>query len=87
MWQVDLAVRRRFELASRANLQLRAEFFNVLNHPNFGDPVPTLIASTFGYSTSMLGRSLGTGRAVGGFNPLYQVGGPRSIQLSAKVAF
>jgi len=30
---------------------------------------------------------LGAGNANGGFNPLYQVGGPRSIQLALKVLF
>ena len=35
----------------------------------------------------MLGRFLGAGGAVGGFNPLYQIGGPRSIQLSLKLEF
>jgi hypothetical protein len=32
----------------------------------------------FGQSTQMLGASLGSGGQNGGFNPLYQIGGPRS---------
>jgi hypothetical protein len=84
---LDVALRRQFNLGERANLQLRGEFFNILNHPNFGDPDPSLTSSTFGFSTSMLGRSLGSGGSLGGFNPLYQIGGPRSIQLSLKLGF
>ena len=76
-------------------MQLRAEFFNIFNHPNFGDPGAgqqgfgtNLISNPdFGRSTSMLGRSLGGGGASGGYNPLYQIGGPRSIQLALKVLF
>jgi hypothetical protein len=95
LWQADLALRRQFNLTERVNLQFRAEFFNIFNHPNFGDPISSLSLSggklvagaTFGQSTSMLGRSLGTGGLSGGFNPLYQVGGPRSIQFSLKLSF
>jgi hypothetical protein len=36
----------------------------------------------------MLGRSLGAGGGfAGGFNPLYQIGGPRSIQFAVKLEF
>jgi hypothetical protein len=35
----------------------------------------------------MLGRSLGSGGVNGGFNPLYQVGGPRSTQFALKLVF
>jgi Carboxypeptidase regulatory-like domain/TonB dependent receptor/TonB-dependent Receptor Plug Domain len=87
LWQLDLALRRQFALTESLNLQLRAEAFNLFNHPNFGDPEPRLSQATFGVSTNMLGRSLGTGGANGGFNPLYQVGGPRSIQLAVKFVF
>ncbi len=96
LWQVDLALRRQFNLGERYKLQFRTEFFNVFNHPNFADPVGTLgtffggtlfANSQFGRSASMLGRSLGNGGLTGGFNPLYQVGGPRSIQLSLKLEF
>ena len=97
--QVDLAFRRQFNLTGKGGegirLQLRAEFFNIFNHPNFGDPGAgqqgfgtNLISNPdFGRSTSMLGRSLGGGGASGGYNPLYQIGGPRSIQLALKVLF
>jgi len=34
-----------------------------------------------------LASSLGSGGANGGFNPLYQIGGPRSIELALKLAF
>ena len=36
VYQLDLAVRRQFNLTEKVNLQFRSEFFNVLNHPNFG---------------------------------------------------
>ncbi|MGH9969752.1 MAG: hypothetical protein ACREBG_18435, partial [Pyrinomonadaceae bacterium] len=64
-----------------------AEFFNLFNHPNFGDPVGDLNSGFFGHSTSMLGRSLGSGGSNGGLSPLYQLGGPRSIQLALKMQF
>jgi hypothetical protein len=91
LFQADLALRRRINLTERVNLQLRVEFFNVFNHPNFGDQGNfqgnVLTHPLFGQSTSMLGQSLGTGGANGGFNPLYQVGGPRSTQLALKLNF
>jgi len=85
--QTDLALRRKFSFTEQFNLQLRAELFNIFNHPNFADPVPNLTSGLFGRSTQMLGRSLGSGGNLGGQNPLYQIGGPRSIQLSLKVQF
>ena len=85
--QLDLAVRREFRLVAGTRLQLRAEFFNVFNSPNFADPAGGLASATFGLSSSMLGRGLGTGGIQGGFNPLYQIGGPRSGQLALKFSF
>jgi len=87
VYQLDFALRRQFNLGERSNLLFKTEFFNVFNHPNFGDPDPLLQSSTFGFSTSMFGRSLGSGGTLGGFNPLYQIGGPRSIQFSLKLGF
>jgi hypothetical protein len=85
--QLDLAVRRQFPLGEAARLQVRAEFFNVFNHPNFGDPVGDLNSRLFGRSAQTLARSLGTGGVNGGLSPLYQVGGPRSVQLALRFSF
>jgi hypothetical protein len=86
--QWDFAVRRQFSLRESLRLQFRAEFFNLLNHPNFGNPVSDLSKTLFGQSTAMLGRSLG-GQNVssGGVNPIFQIGGPRSIQFALKLMF
>lgn len=83
--QLDFALRRQFYLTERFNLQFRTDFFNIFNHPNFGDPVTFLSDPLFGQSLQMLGRDLGGGD--GGFSPLYQIGGPRSIQLALKLQF
>ena len=87
VYQLDLGVRRQFNFSDQVNLQFKTEFFNIFNYPNFGDPVGTLASTTFGLSTAMLGRSLGNGGTLGGFNPLYQIGGPRSIQFSLRLGF
>jgi hypothetical protein len=87
-WQSDFAVHRRFPLTERVGIQFRAEFFNVFNHPNFGNPGDTTVGDPlFGISTQTLATSLGSGGLGGGFNPLYQIGGPRSIQLALKLQF
>jgi hypothetical protein len=91
--QWDFAVHREFPIHESLQLQFRAEMFNVLNHPNFGPPVgdlgsPSLINPQFGQSIQMLGQSLaGSGLGSGAFDPLYQLGGPRSIQFGLKLLF
>lgn len=85
--QADVAVQRRFRVADQVGLSLRAEMFNVFNHANFGPPNGDLSSPLFGRSTQTLASSLGAGGANGGLNPLYQVGGPRSIQLALKLQF
>ena len=83
--QVDLTLRRQFKLHERLALQARADLFNIFNHPNFGTPINYLSSPLFGQSTQMLGASLGSGGQNGGLNPLYQIGGPRSVQLALKM--
>jgi hypothetical protein len=84
-WQTDLAVRREFPLFERLRLQFRAEAFNIFNHPNFGKVDPTYClpsaTCTFGTALQTLSSSLGV------LSPLYQMGGPRSLQLALKLAF
>ena len=86
-WQADVAFQRQFQLTEKIGLRFRGEFFNLFNHPNFGPPDNNLTDALFGLSTQTLAGSLGSGGASGGFNPLYQIGGPRSIQLALKLQF
>ncbi len=87
--QWDFALHRDLRIRESLKLQFRAELFNVLNHPNFGQPIGDLFnAQQFGRSTQMLGQSLGGGNlGTGGFSPLYQIGGPRSVQFALKLQF
>lgn len=90
--QVDMAIQRNFPIHESLSLQFRAEAFNLFNHPNFGAPVGDLASSQFGLSTQLLGAYLassqtGGGPGAGAFDPLYQIGGPRSLQLSLKLTF
>jgi Carboxypeptidase regulatory-like domain/TonB dependent receptor len=85
--EVDLTLRRQFKLRERLALQARGDLFNIFNHPNFGSPINYLSSPQFGQSTQMLGASLGSGGQNGGLNPLYQIGGPRSVQLALKLLF
>jgi hypothetical protein len=85
--EADLALQRRFHITERLGLRCRTEFFNAFNHPNFGNPTNVLSSPLFGQSIQTLANSLGSGGPNGGFSPLYQIGGPRSIQLALKLEF
>jgi len=85
--QADVALQRQFHLTEKLGLRFRSEFFNVFNHPSFGNPNNVLTSPLFGRSTQTLANSLGSGGPNGGLNPLYQIGGPRSIQLALKLQF
>jgi hypothetical protein len=80
-WQMNLAVRREFPIGERFKLQFRTEAFNVFNTPNFGMVNGVFGQSTFGQATSTLANSFY------GLNPLYQMGGPRSMQFALKFIF
>jgi hypothetical protein len=60
-------------------LDVGADVLNLFNHPNFADPNRVLDGQAFGLSQAMFSQ------AVGGLNSLYQIGGPRSVQLSVRV--
>jgi len=85
--QVDFTLQRMFKLSERFSLKTSADFFNIFNHPQFGAPINYMTSPQFGYSTQTLNSWLGSGGQNGGLNPLYQIGGPRSIQLALKLQF
>ena len=95
-WQVDLGIHRSFSLTEKARVEFRAEAFNVFNHSNFANPEFTSafvdgstveIDPRFGVLNSSLARGFGGGGNTGGFNPLFQSGGPRSIQFALRLSF
>ena len=69
--QWDLAIYKDTKITERVSVQLRADFFNILNHPNFSNPVlPAFIADpasninpacTCGFSANGAGREVGNG--------------------------
>jgi hypothetical protein len=90
--QTDLALRRRFNLTERVKLDVRAEYFNVFNHPMFGAPGGNQPDTGFGISgfgkvDTTTNEALGGGGAGGGQSFLYAVGGPRSAQFTVKLLF
>lgn len=80
--QIDLSLVRKFPLRERLNLEFRADAFNLFNHPNFTNPPGYIQFGSYGLqSQQMLNEGLG------GLNPLFQEGGPRSLQLSLRLTF
>jgi Carboxypeptidase regulatory-like domain/TonB-dependent Receptor Plug Domain len=84
-------------LTEHLNLQLRAEFFNIFNHPNFSNPLlPNFIgdigapnAATGGYvfSGAPAYYQLEATGDVGIGNPFLGGGGPRGVQFAAILKF
>jgi hypothetical protein len=86
LYQVDMALRRKFNFSESFALQIQADAFNVFNHPNFEDPLGNdlvLGSALVGQSASMSGRGL----AGGGFPSFYSFGGPRTMRFSVKLSF
>lgn len=89
--EINFSVFKDTAITERVNLQLRAEFFNILNHPNFANPIlPGFIAdpgtpnSNGGYSGFLPLTATGD---VGIGNPFLGGGGPRGVQFAAKFTF
>jgi hypothetical protein len=96
LFQADLALRRHFRLTEKLGLQVRVDAFNIFNHPNFSPEASELgfyfggtlfPTAGFGVSNSMLASGMNTVSGGTGFSPLYQIGGPRSLQLGLKLEF
>jgi hypothetical protein len=99
--QTDLAMRRRFNLTERVSLDVRAEYFNMFNHPMFGLPGSECAPNSFwGFQGGTARPSFGKvcpvesstnvdegGENINGQSALYAVGGPRSAQFTLKLIF
>jgi len=53
----DFSVQKSFAVTEGKKFQIRTDFFNVFNHPNFSLPVSNLGSSSAGKITSMNGNS------------------------------
>ena len=76
VFQLDMALSRTFTIREGKTLQLRAEAFNLPNHPNFSTPVATLNSGAFGKIQSDISGTSGL-----------TAGDPRILQFAVKVAF
>ncbi len=76
----DLSLFKEFQLTESKRLEFRAEFFNALNHPNFGTPNSNIaFPGSFGQVTNTIAPILGQNS--GG------PGDPREIQFALKFYF
>src|SRR3954470_9734809 len=98
----DWSIVKNTHLGERVNMQLRADFFNVFNHPNFTNPtLPNFAVDFFNNGSAFVptvsatqGLLTGTGFLqpvatpdVGIGNPFLGGGGPRNIQLAVGFSF
>jgi hypothetical protein len=80
-WNLNSAAQKQSPLTEKLNLLFRIEAFNLLNHPNAGQPDPCLCdGSSFGIIN-------GGSTAHGIQNALYATGSPRSLQAALKLQF
>ena len=91
LFNMDLSVTKQWKFQERLTAQFRAEFFNILNHPNFANPYGA--SSGFGLGatadpsqTSIFGCGCATPDQAAG-NPVLGSGGNRAIQLGLKLIF
>jgi hypothetical protein len=91
--QFDFSIFKNTAITERIKLELRFEAYNLFNHPNFANPyLPSFIADAAQNGVGGNGRSLGALRLtatgdVGIGYPFLGSGGPRGLQIAAKISF
>ena len=89
----DFSIFKRTPITEHINLEFRAEFYNILNHPNFTNPLlPLFIADAAPNGINLNGTSKGfyslaatPDVSIG--NPFLGGGGSRGIQFGLKLSF
>jgi hypothetical protein len=88
---LDMSVTKAWKFKERLTAQFRAEFFNILNHPNFSNPWG---GPNGGSGSGKVNPSSGAGFAfvpktpdTRTANPVLGSGGSRAIQLGLKLSF
>jgi hypothetical protein len=82
----DFSLVKDTRLGERVKMELRAEFFNILNHPQFANPEASTLLNEDPSVPGAFGASSAT-PDVGAANPVIGTGGPRNIQLGLKFIF
>jgi hypothetical protein len=80
---LDMSVTKTQRITERVQAEFRAEFFNILNHPAFGQPETGLGCSS---GDCLLGLSTDTPDTAA-TNPVLGSGGPRRVQMGVKLTF
>ncbi|HXQ25769.1 MAG TPA: TonB-dependent receptor [Candidatus Acidoferrales bacterium] len=83
----DFSIGKNWKFGERLNAQFRAEFFNVLNHPNFANPYGGQNGLGLNDPTA---PPFGCGCVtpdVAAANPIIGSGGARAVQLGLKLSF
>jgi Carboxypeptidase regulatory-like domain len=88
--QWDANLMKTTKITERVSLQIRFEAFNLLNHPNFTNPSSTTISQgridNFNPQSSSFSTITQTPDIAAG-NPFLSQGGPRAMQIGAKLIF
>jgi hypothetical protein len=81
-FNTDMNLKKTFALNERYRFTLGANFFNILNHPNFDNPVSNNLSSSFGMITT---ASVSPTTPYGAFAAAAE--GMRIVQVFAKINF
>jgi hypothetical protein len=70
---LDSTIIKRFKFSEFVNGEIRADFFNILNHANFSNPQTSVTSTTFGQIT--------------GTTPFNSYANPRVVRFGARITF
>ncbi|MGA7624487.1 MAG: carboxypeptidase regulatory-like domain-containing protein [Candidatus Acidiferrales bacterium] len=87
-WNIDFSLTKNTQITERLGLQLRAEFFNIFNHPQFALPGGTIVPGAAPHDPNGCPGCFSTSTPdVAQGNPGLGGGGPRVVQLAARFQF